>query len=30
MDADKILQGRKLRPKEDNKSWISQAFHRIL
>jgi outer membrane protein assembly factor BamD len=30
VDAYKILQGRKLRPKEDNKSWISQAFHRIL
>ena len=25
-----ILQGRKLKPEEDKRSWISQAFHRIL
>lgn len=28
-DAYKILQGRDLRPKEDNRSWISQAFHSV-
>jgi outer membrane protein assembly factor BamD len=28
-DAYNILKGRNLRPVEDNRSWISQAFHRI-
>jgi len=29
-DAYNILRGRNLKPVEDNKSWISQAFHRVL
>jgi outer membrane protein assembly factor BamD len=29
-DAFNILQGRHLKPEEDKRSWISQAFHRIL
>jgi outer membrane protein assembly factor BamD len=29
-DAYGILQGRNLKPEEDKRSWISQAFHRIL
>ncbi len=29
-DAFEVLQRRNLRPVEDNKSWISQAFHKIL
>ena len=29
-DAYNILKGRNLRPVEDKRSWISQAFHRIL
>jgi outer membrane protein assembly factor BamD len=29
-DAYNIIKGRNLRPVEDNRSWISQAFHRIL
>ena len=29
-DAYNILRGRNLRPVEDNRSWISQAFHRVL
>src|ERR1700753_196843 len=28
-DAYKILKGRNLRPEEDKRSWISQAFHRV-
>jgi outer membrane protein assembly factor BamD len=28
-DAYNILKGRNLKPVEDRKSWISQAFHRI-
>jgi outer membrane protein assembly factor BamD len=30
MDAYNILKGRNLQPQEDKRSWISQAFHRIL
>src|ERR1700744_2546105 len=29
-DAYNILKGRKLAPREDKNSWISQAFHRVL
>jgi len=29
-DAYNILKGRNLQPQEDKRSWISQAFHRIL
>jgi outer membrane protein assembly factor BamD len=29
-DAYDVLKRRNLRPAEDNKSWISQAFHKIL
>ena len=29
-DAYNILKGRSLKPEEDKRSWISQAFHRIL
>ena len=29
-DAYNILKGRNLKPEEDKRSWISQAFHRIL
>jgi outer membrane protein assembly factor BamD len=29
MDAYNILKGRNLKPVEDRKSWISQAFHRV-
>jgi outer membrane protein assembly factor BamD len=28
-DAYNILKGRNLRPAEDNRSWISQAFHKV-
>jgi outer membrane protein assembly factor BamD len=29
-NAYNILRGRALKPEEDKRSWISQAFHRIL
>jgi outer membrane protein assembly factor BamD len=29
-DAYNVLKGRNLKPEEDKRSWISQAFHRIL
>ncbi len=29
-DAYNLLKGRRLKPEEDKRSWISQAFHRVL